>query len=493
MKSTVLHKPNVLWVCTDQQRFDTLNCYGNAYTHTPHLDKLATMGVVFENAYCQSPVCAPSRASFMTGRYPRTCGVRQNGQDIPTSEHLISQIFAENGYACALVGKLHLSACNPEASPITERRIDDGYGIFRWSHHHSQYETDWPGNEYGIWLREHGIDSRVKDLPDCRFVQSGMDEEYHQTTWCADQTIQCMDAAYRVDKPWFLSLNCYDPHHPFDPPAKYLKRYLNILDELPLPDYRGNEWETKSTFQRIDHAGAYDTEGNFPFNELSPRDHSLIKAAYYAMIDLIDVQVGRLLDYLVRTEQLENTIIIFTSDHGELLGDHGMYLKGPHFYECCTHVPLIIAAPGLAQKGMRSTALVELMDIPQTLCDAAGIPYDAGMQGKSLWPLLTGNVHLSCHKETVYSEYYNASINHRSPRAYSTMVYDGQYKLIKIHDFTEEMDCKGELYDLKNDPGEHNNLYCKHEFTAIRARMLEKLCDRMAMTCDPLPLRRAFW
>lgn len=486
------NKPNILWICTDQQRFDTLNCYGNKYTNTPNIDRLAKMGMLFEKAYAQSPVCAPSRASFLTGRYPRTCSVRQNGQDISDSEKLISKMFSDNGYVCGLSGKLHISACNPKACPITERRIDDGYSFFSWSHHHSQYDTDWPGNEYHNWLLDQGIDFNSSNLDDCQFVQNGIDEEYHQTTWCTNKAMEFIEAARRFEKPWFFSLNCYDPHHPFDPPKKFLDRYLDSLDELPLPNYVQEEWKQKSKFQQIDHMGAYDTKGNFPFEEMSAADHRMIKAAYYAMIDLIDVQVGRLLDYLEKTDQINNTIIIFTSDHGELLGDHGIYLKGPHFYECCVHVPLIIAAPGLIDGNRRYSGLVELMDLPQTLCEAVGIDFHPGMQGKSMWPILIGR-NTGVHKENVYSEYYNASINHRSPRAYATMIFDGRYKLIKIHDFTNQLECRGELYDLHEDPNEYNNLYYNKDYKDIRIKMLEKMCDRMAMTCDPLPERKAFW
>ena len=257
------NRPNVLWICTDQQRFDTLGCYGNPYVHTPNIDRLAEMGVLFQRAYSQSPVCAPSRASFLTGRYPRACGVRQNGQDIAQTERLVSRLFADAGYVCGLAGKLHLSACNPSASPVTERRIDDGYSVFRWSHHHSQYATDWPGNEYRNWVINQGIQYEAHNLPDCQYVQEGIDEQYHQTTWCANQAMEFIDAATRFDMPWFFSLNCYDPHHPFDPPMKYLRRYLDKLEDLPLPDYVSGELQDKPLFQQKDHAGAYDTPGHF--------------------------------------------------------------------------------------------------------------------------------------------------------------------------------------------------------------------------------------
>ena len=138
---------NILWICTDQQRFDTLGCTGNEWVHTPNLDRLASEGVLFENAYAQSPVCAPSRGSFLTGRYPRTCGPRQNGQDIDAKERLLPRILADNGYYCGLAGKLHLSACHDNTGRLMEPRIDDGYHFFQWSHHPQPHHgTNWPAN-----------------------------------------------------------------------------------------------------------------------------------------------------------------------------------------------------------------------------------------------------------------------------------------------------------------------------------------------------------
>ena len=128
-------KPNILWICTDHQRWGTLGCYGNEAVHSPNIDRLAIQGVLFERAFSQSPVCTPSRASFLTGRYPRTTRTRQNGQDIPADEKLVSRILADNGYTCGLSGKLHLSACHKSVAPDHERRIDDGYVEVHWSHH----------------------------------------------------------------------------------------------------------------------------------------------------------------------------------------------------------------------------------------------------------------------------------------------------------------------------------------------------------------------
>jgi arylsulfatase A-like enzyme len=320
-----------------------------------------------------------------------------------------------------------------------------------------------------------------------------MPSEYHQTTWCTQQAIDFIGNAHHHGRSWLFSLNIFDPHHPFDPPVDYLERYLDKLDDIPLPDYVEGELESKPVFIRKDHNGAYDDPKNIAFSRIGEKEHKLLRAAYWAMVDLIDVQVGRLLDLLEATGQLENTLIIFMSDHGEMLGDHGMYLKGPHFYEQALHVPLIMAWPGTIDGGRRSEGLVELVDLAPTLLDAAGIAPEPGMQGKSFWPILQGKAPLDHHRDDVYCEYYNSNLNHRTPLAFATMVSDGRHKLVKVHGKPEEVLWTGELYDLENDPGEHINLWDDPRCTEVKMRMLEKLCDRMAETCDPLPLREAMF
>ena len=481
-------RPNVLWICTDQQRFDTLGCYDQPFVQTPNLDQLAENGVLFERCYSQSPVCTPSRASFLTGRYPRTTRCRQNGQSIPEDEVLITSILANAGYSCGLSGKLHLSTCNPSVRPSGEHRIDDGYAEFHWSHHP---EPDWPTNEYQHWLREQGTTYKRTPYKGSTQVQAGMPAEYHQTTWCAQKAINFIEAQSESvrKQPWLFSVNIFDPHHAFDPPVEYLERYLTILDDIPLPSCTEEELNTKPVFQQIDHKAAYNTPGLHPFVELTDDEHRLLRAAYWAMCDLIDAQVGRMLEALDRTGQRENTIVIFMSDHGEMLGDHGIYLKGPYFYEPAVNVPLIISWPGKVKAGLRSRALVELTDLAPTLLDAIGMARHPGMQGQSFWAILNGAADPASHREDVYSEYYNAMPWHHEPaRPQATMVRTDRHKLVMVHGLDQ-----GELYDLQEDPQELKNLWHSPEHQSLKLQMVLRLCDRMAWTVDPLPVREAAW
>jgi len=177
----------------------------------------------------------------------------------------------------------------------------------------------------------------------------------------------------------------------------------------------------------------------------------------------------------------------FMSDHGEMLGDHGVYLKGPHFYEAAIHVPLIVAGPGIA-RGRESAALVELTDLAPALLDAAGLERHPGMQGRSLWPLLAGDAPLDNFRDDIYCEFYNALSGHKEPQAHATCVRTAQHKLAVYHGLGA-----GELYDLALDPGETVNRWDDPAYAGVKSEMLIRLYDRMAQTVDPLPPRVAPW
>ncbi|MBE7467349.1 MAG: sulfatase-like hydrolase/transferase [Planctomycetes bacterium] len=482
-------RPNILWICTDSQRWDTLGCYGNRFVRTPNIDRLAADGVLFENTFAQNPLCQPSRACMLTGRYPVTTRLRQNGQDIPEDTVLVTKLLADAGYVGGLSGKLHLSACDrriercgPEwwkhdASLYfsgSERRIDDGYAEFQWDHAPGGTHRS---SAYTRWLFEQGHAVRTPPREDCGLIHHGMPEALHQTKWCADRAIDFLTAYASAPHPWFYSVNIFDPHFSFNPPDEYLEPYLKRLDELPLPAYRDGELDEKPPYQK-----QFSEHGKFDRRKLTSSDHRYLKAAYWAMCDLIDVHVGRMLDALDRTGQRQRTLVLFTSDHGELLGDHGMYHKGPFLYEGALRVPLIASMPGTIPSGRRTATLVELGDLAPTLLDAAGLPRHPGMQAKSLWPLLSSASASGEHREDVYCEYYNS--NNNKPPQYCTMLRTATHKLVAWHGQP-----LGELYDLQADPTELHNLWDRPEHAAIKAQHLQRLCARMAFTCDPLPPR----
>ena len=466
-------QPNVLWICTDQQRYDTIGALGNPHASTPILDAFIGEGTSFSNAFCQSPVCSPSRASFLTGRYPRTTGCRQNGQSIPKDEVLVSKLFRDAGYRCGLAGKLHLASCSDGK---VEERTDDGYDDFFWSHHP---QPDWPENAYTQWLAEKGKTwDGLLEEERSPYVRGGPTAEFHQTTWCADKTIEFIRA--NEGRPWFFSFNCFDPHHPFDPPAEYLERFP--VEEMPLPSVHPAEAERQTTFQKLDREWAHDNPGEFHTGAMTDDDRRQVYAAYMAMISLIDDQVGRILEALRETGQDRDTLVVFMSDHGEMLGDHGIYFKGPHFYDCQMRVPLVIRWPGgSVNAGRRIGGLVELVDLAPTLLDAGELEIPQRMQGKSLLPMLRGEAETEFVHEQVFAEYYNAWTH---GDAYGSMLRTQKEKIVVYHGTGQ-----GEFYDLENDPQEFLNLWEEPLVRDRRNDLLARCFDASVFSMDPHPPR----
>ena len=225
-------RPNILWICTDQQRYDTIHSLGNKHIQTPNLDRLVREGVSFTHAHCQSPSCTPSRASFLTGLYPNTVHCTRNGNAyFPANERvqLITKRLADIGYDCGLAGKLHIAS----AFSGQETRTDDGYRAFWYSH--APHQGIGTGNQYTDWLTQQDIDLNdiLQKKPDNTYgpYQPNMDTQFHQTTWCTDRAIEFIQNPH--EGPWLMSVNPFDPHGPFDAPDTYKNRYTPAA--LPAP------------------------------------------------------------------------------------------------------------------------------------------------------------------------------------------------------------------------------------------------------------------
>jgi arylsulfatase len=487
-------KPNILWICTDQQRWDTLSFLGHTGARTPNVDRLAAEGVAFDRTYCQSPICTPSRTSFLSGKYPIANRVQRNGNEsFPDDIVLVPRLFRDAGYRTGLIGKLHLS----RAQGVVEKRpADDGYDEFYWSHHP---DPDWPvGHDYHDWLEERGVDAKAIYDP-LRSIGPGVEAADHQTTWAGDRAKRFM--RQHAGRPWFLSINLFDPHPPFDPPADYLARFTRA--EMPGPVFAPSDLEHQKRLFEVDQQArvAVDPRRGDPDSPLyeapGPRpeganhdtppetyDGKLVRACYHAMIALIDDMVGELIAVLDETGQRRDTIVLFMSDHGELLGDHGLIYKGARFYEGLVRVPMIFSWPGHIREGVVSPALVELVDVPQTLLEGAGLPEGEGMQGRSLWPLLTGAVASEFHKPYVLCEYFDALGMPDARHTRASMYFDGRYKLSVYHSHGT-----GELYDLREDPSEFEDLWDEPDASALKADLIARAFDAMMRVSEPGPRR----
>lgn len=457
-------RPNILWYCTDQQRFDTIGALGNPHVQTPVLDELVRTGTAFTHAFCQSPICTPSRSSFMTGQYPSRVRNTRNGNDtFANHPPLLSRQLADTGYHCGMVGKFHLQSSGRR----TEPRMDDGFSWWKFSH---APRDDWEeGHDYAEWVKERG-----GDLDAMRESDDRIPAEFHQTTWTTERALEFLDEAAAQEKPWMLNLNPYDPHPPFIPPRAYADRFDPEL--MPGPSFEERDLAAQQALASVD----FQTKSRRP----EEFDGKGVQARYYAMIALIDEQFGRLVEYLDRTGQRENTVIVFTSDHGEALGDHGLLLKGCRFYEGLVRVPLIFNCPGRIAENMQSEALVELLDMSATLLDYAGLERPAPFQGESLRPILSAQAPAHEHRTGVRSEYFDALdgsfLQAGGDASFATMYRTRTHKLVVYH-----KEGLGELFDLDNDPWEHNNLWDDPAAMSIKSELiLESFNSHVVKTTD---------
>lgn len=452
--------PNILWYCTDQQRFDTIGALGNPHVVTPTIDGLVKRGTAFTHAYCQSPICTPSRSSFMTGMYPsRVHNTRNGNESFPPFPPVITKLIASSGYRCGLIGKFHLQSSGHR----TEPRIDDGFDYWRFSH---APRDDWQsGHHYADWVRERG-----GDLDSLRQSEDRVPTELHQTTWASDCAIEFITDSSTSDRPWLLNLNVYDPHPPFIPPRSYAERF--DPKQMPGPHFQLSDLQQQRKLASLD----------FQDEIRTPEEHDAfrVQALYYAMIAQIDDQLARIMDALEQSGQADQTVIVFTSDHGESLGDHGLMYKGCRFYEGLVRVPLIFSWPGQFQSGAVNDDLVELLDMTSTLMDVAGLDLPDYMQGQSLLPALRGEAYQP--REFVRSEYFDALDPHFTggTGTFGTMYRTKSHKLCVYHD--KQL---GELYDLERDPWEFNDLWDDADSQAIKNQLIREAFDaHVVLTTD---------
>jgi arylsulfatase A-like enzyme len=472
-------RPNVILICTDQQRYDSLGCYGNHDVKTPNIDALAAEGVRFQTCYVQNPVCGPSRASLMTGRYPHANGVWANGVALGEDQPLFTRSLADDGYDCGLVGKLHLT---PAFGGRTERRLADGFRYFKWAHDPAHASPD---NAYHQWLRERFPTLFTEAQQDVKLFHA-MPKEAHYTRWVTDEGIDFIASKRDKGKPFFLWLNYFDPHHPFVAPAEY--RSLYDRDALAPPIGSSEELASKPPIHA--EASRESHAGNAPgFVDYTPAEIQEIRATYYAMVSQIDFEVGRLLSVLEERGLKNDTLVIFTSDHGEMLGDHGLLLKGPLFYEGAVRVPLVMRwSNHLPQSVCEETT--QWMDVGATILDAVGIAQPEHSEARSLLRLLAGDER---PRGWALSEYRDSCFPYQPP-VHATMLRAGTFKLVVYHAApATDRERAGELYDLESDPTEEINLWDDPAHRSTRSELVAALLDVLVGTEDRSRPREALF
>lgn len=482
-------KTHIWLITTDQMRADAIG-FENPKVKTPVLNKIAAEGTVFTNAYCASPVCTPSRASIFTGRYPHVHGAWNIGVSLNEDEMTLGDHLKESGYKTVGVGKMHFRPqCKTDFSTMAEdvsyrdrgREKDGTYYGFD-EHHISE---DNAIGEYLDWLREQDpavaerfTKNRCRtENADGDVWESDMPEELHQSYWIAEKSIEAIQA-HDAERPLFLWTSFVDPHHPFDPPHSYAELYTDMDIDLP------HAGENNELQMRPEHLLRQGERGYWPGGgeQHQSSDERLRRVIrnYYAMVTFIDEQIGRVLHAWKQKGIEDNLMIVFTSDHGELLGDHGLMYKGPWFYEGLTRIPMIMRLPGLT-KGRKTEALIEHVDIVPTVLDVIGRDRPYGVQGISQLKVLEGDAtHLRSSAVTSYDA-HDRGIQVKCLRT-------ARYKLVVFAGETY-----GELFDLLEDPEERHNLFFDPEAREVKLKLMEELVHRLIEDEDPLPERKTNW
>ena len=446
-------QPNIVFIQVDELAPQAMPVHGNKVAKTPHLDALAARSMVFDNAYCNYPLCSPSRASMHAGRLPFAISQWDNGAefhaDIPTFAHHLRRL----GYSTTLCGKMHFIGPD-QYHGYEERLTTDVYpSDFSWTSSWAQRVR----KGGGIRVRN------VTDAgPSVRNLQQDFDDEV--AFWGLQKIYDL--ARDPDDRPFLLTISFTQPHPPFVAPQEYWDRYSD--DEIDMPRVPPIPYDKLDPFSQAKHHA----QGSHLY-DLNEERTRRSRHAYYAMMSYIDDRVGETMAALKATGLDENTVIIFTSDHGEMLGERGMWMKDC-FFEWAARVPLFISAPGV--RPGRTGKVVSLVDLMPTMLDFAGaeLPAETGQDGDSLMPLLKGNE--DGWKDEVICEY--AASGWPAP---SRMVRRGRYKYW-IHYGTDPM-----LYDVVADPDELHNLAGNPDLAQIEA----DLHERVMRGWDPEAVRLA--
>ncbi|MFK7894172.1 MAG: sulfatase-like hydrolase/transferase [Granulosicoccus sp.] len=484
--------PNVLWIMADQLRFDYLSCYGHPHLHTPHIDALARRGVRFTNARVQSPVCGPSRMSAYTGRYVRSHGSTWNGMPLRVGEPTLGDHIRDAGARAVLVGKTHMIADQhgmawlgiDPLSDIGVRVSECGFDAFERDDglHPDSARQQW--SAYDDYLLAHGFQS---DNPWGDFANSGIDEngerlsgwllknsrlaadipeEHSETAYMTNRAIDFMQQAMSLETPWLCHLSYIKPHWPYIVPAPYHDMYNE--NHIVPPIRSAAERETTHPLLRAyQQARVCRT-----FARDNVREHVI--PAYMGLIKQLDDNLGRLFTWMDNQGLSENTIVMFTSDHGDYMGDH--WLGDKDFYhEVAVKVPLIIADPRAqadATRGSSSEELVEMIDIAPTVMSALGAqPKTHIIEGRDLTPLLQGTSGFRRQytiSEHDYSSFEMArALKVPQEDARTIMIFDGRWKYIHCYGFDPI------LFDLLEDPQELVDLGCSQteEHDEVRQKM----------------------
>lgn len=504
-------KPNFILFISDQHRADYLGCMGHPVLKTPNIDAIAERGTKWNRFYVASPVCMPNRASLMTCRMPSSHGVRSNGIPLDKRNVTFVELLKEAGYKTALIGKSHLQNSSgkppmlkrPVARPGFHRAIGPMSEAVR--HDLQVYNQEAPGKDHNLptpfygfdhvelvsghgdkcggdyrkWLLERepnadgflGADNQLTHDYACpQAVRTALPEELYSTSYIAERAAAWLDANSDDDQPYFLMVSFPDPHHPFNPPGRYWNMY--DPDEMQVPEaFKVNDWSPPPHVAGIigdREEGRAKLQGMGTIGA-GEREALEAQALTCGMISMIDDAIGRVRE----AGQARSAVTIFTSDHGDHLGDHQLLFKGAEQYEQITRVPFIWSDP--ADPETRDVDDIgQTHDIGVTILERAMIEPAIGMQGRSL---------LNGGRKNAFIQYDHQKTNPGlgiGPRVHT--IRSGDYRL-SLFDGVEW----GELYDIASDPGEFRNLWSDPEWASVRATLIEELARAEIAAVDRAP------
>lgn len=437
-----MNKPNVLIFLIDQQRFDTIKAAGYDHMITPNLDKLASESCLYTHAHTHNPVCMPARHDLLLGMPASAHGYFANRGGAPIKDYSIPtlpRLFSEAGYRTAAIGKMHFAP----------KTMHHGYGEMYLMEELPKHRQD---DAYASYLKTEGYQD-VMNLHGVRPLiyhepqESQMPMEHYETSWLKNRTIEWLDE--NDNNPFMLCVGYIKPHPPWDIPASYQGIYKD--KDLPEPSNRSRQFPANP-------------EENPWFGDMDDQDHKrAIREAYFTSITMVDDSVGQIIEHLRQTKQLDNTLIIYTSDHGEMLQDKGYYSKNMP-YDSAVRVPMIVRYPDRFEPGSRSDQFVDLLDILPTCLDVAGIKYpDNGhdLYGESL-----------CAKSPVKNRDTIITANGFLGNRRWVSARNKQFKYIYWHNGGTE-----ELYDLVKDPKEVYNCMDDHYGSLVHESLRQAVTD----------------
>ncbi len=520
-------QPNFLFIITDQHRADHLGCYGNTTVQTPAIDSIAARGTQWNRFYVANPICMPNRASIMTGRLSSLHGARHNGIPLSKDQTTFVELLRDAGYNTGLIGKSHLQSFTglpasntfqPEANktvpsktlrdafknnrhtpdydmevigqwktPLADRIDEHFYGF-----NHVEIAADHAdkaSGDYLLWAREQrpdfdslvGPENAIRDnrINSPQAWRTAVPEELYSTSWIADRSASWLSEQAASDEPFFLQMSFPDPHHPFTPPGKYWDMY--DPDQMELPASFGKSFLPPIVaMQEAMKNGTDPRDNQNPF-AVSEREAREIIALTYGMITMIDDAVGRVLAQLDTLGLRENTIVVFTSDHGDYMGDHGLMLKLLLHYQGLIRVPFIWNDPTRTEQPNNDNGLASSIDISSTILARAGVQAYNGIQGRDLFSTQAPETVL------VEEDSQRTMTGFDRPQRVRTLVSD-RYRLS-----LREGESWDELYDLERDPLELNNVFNDPEYAQVRHELTDAMLRRVIECQDrsPLPAYRA--